>query len=109
MKKFLAILLVLFAWCGIALAAVDVNTAGDAELQKIKGIGSVKAKAILDERKKNGPFKSLEDVAARVKGIGDKTIADWKKSGEVVAGPAAPAAAKDAGKDSKAPPLPPKK
>jgi competence ComEA-like helix-hairpin-helix protein len=86
MKSIISALVVFFAWISLAFAAVDINSANEAELDKIKGVGPAKAKAIADERKKNGPFKSLDDVAARVKGIGDKTVAEWKKSGEVTVG-----------------------
>jgi len=110
MRRFLGFLVALCAWIGVALAAVDINTASEAELDKLKGIGPAKAKAIAAERKKNGPFKSLDDVAARVKGIGPKTVADWKKSGAVTAGSvpagAAPAAAPSV---PPAPPAPPTK
>ncbi len=86
MKAILAVLLAWFAWASLALAAVDINSATEAELDRIKGVGPAKAKAIAAERAKNGPFKNLDEVAARVKGIGAKTVAEWKKSGSVVAG-----------------------
>ena len=85
-KSLIALLVMFFAWVSLAFAAIDINSANQAELDKIKGVGPAKAKAIMDERKKNGPFKSLDDVATRVKGIGEKTVADWKKSGEVSIG-----------------------
>lgn len=59
----------------IALAGpVDVNSA-DAETiaAELKGIGLAKAKAIVEYRKKYGPFKSPEDLSL-VKGIGDRTV-----------------------------------
>jgi competence protein ComEA len=83
MKRILLALLAFFVTCGLAFAAVDINSADEAGLDVIKGVGPAKAKAIVEERKKNGPFKSLDDVAARVKGIGDKTVAGWKKDGSV--------------------------
>lgn len=52
---------------------VNINTADEAALTSLKGIGSVKAKAILEYRQKNGPFKTVDDLA-KVKGIGDKTV-----------------------------------
>ncbi|SIT46025.1 exported hypothetical protein [Paraburkholderia ribeironis] len=51
-------------------AAVEVNSADQAALESVKGIGPVHAKAIIDERTKNGPFKDADDLAARVKGLG---------------------------------------
>lgn len=54
-------------------AATNINTAGQADLEKLKGIGPVKAKAIIDYRTKNGPFKSLDDLQ-KVNGIGKATL-----------------------------------
>ncbi len=75
MKKILfacfAAFLMLFA--GLAAAAVDLNSATAAELDAVKGIGPAKAKAIIDYREKNGPFKSVDDLKG-VKGFGVKTI-----------------------------------
>jgi competence protein ComEA len=53
---------------------VNINTA-DAETisQELKGIGLSKAKAIVEYRKKHGPFKNPEDLSL-VKGIGDRTV-----------------------------------
>jgi competence protein ComEA len=101
MKRILLALFAFFVTCGLAFAAVDINSADEAALDAIKGVGPAKAKAIVEERKKNGPFKSLDDVAARVKGIGDKTVAGWKKDGSVSisGGTSAPAKA-DAKKDA---------
>ena len=73
MRKLLLLLVALFAFCGTAFAAVDLNTADQKALETVKGIGPVKAKAIIDYRTKNGPFKSAEDLD-KVKGFGAKTI-----------------------------------
>ena len=53
---------------------VDVNTA-DAETisAELKGIGLSKAKAIVEYRKKHGPFRSADDLTL-VKGIGERTV-----------------------------------
>jgi len=51
---------------------VNINTADEKELDTLPGIGPVKAKAILDYRKKNGQFKAKRDII-KVKGIGEKT------------------------------------
>jgi competence protein ComEA len=53
---------------------VDINTA-DAETisTELNGIGLSKAKAIVDYRKKHGPFRSAEDLSL-VKGIGERTV-----------------------------------
>jgi competence protein ComEA len=73
MKKFLLALLAIFALSGLAMGAVDLNTANQQQLETVKGIGPTKAKAIIDYRTKNGPFKSAEDLD-KVKGFGPKTI-----------------------------------
>ncbi|MGH8670811.1 MAG: ComEA family DNA-binding protein [Burkholderiales bacterium] len=60
--------------CNIALAAgLDLNTASEAQLEAIKGIGPVKARAIVEHRARHGPFKTLDELDA-VPGFGAKTI-----------------------------------
>ena len=53
---------------------VNINTA-DAETisAELKGIGLTKAKAIVEYRKKHGPFRSADDLSL-VKGIGERTV-----------------------------------
>ena len=74
-NRLLAMLLLAAALPLIAFAGpVNVNTA-DAETlsAELKGIGLAKAKAIVEYRKKYGPFKSADDLAL-VKGIGERTV-----------------------------------
>lgn len=54
---------------------VNINQADAMTISKnLKGIGLKKAEAIVEYRTKHGPFKKAEDLA-KVKGIGDKTVA----------------------------------
>lgn len=53
---------------------VNINSASAAELAQMKGIGTVKARAIVAYREQNGPFTSVDDLKG-VKGIGDRLIA----------------------------------
>ena len=60
---------------GQALAEkVNVNTADAATIDRVLvNVGPSKAQAIVDYRKQNGAFKSVEQLAS-VKGIGLKTV-----------------------------------
>ena len=73
MKKLSLLIVMLFASIQFAFAAVNLNTATQAELETLKGVGPAKAKMIIDDRTKNGPFKSVDDLD-RVKGFGMKSI-----------------------------------
>lgn len=53
--------------------AVNINTADEAGLQTINGIGPAKAKTIIQYRTENGPFQSIDDLK-KVSGFGDKTV-----------------------------------
>jgi competence protein ComEA len=79
MKKLMSLFVALMFVCGASFA-VDLNKATQAELEALKGIGDVKAKAIVDYRTKNGPFKSADDLD-KVKGVGKGIIA--KIAGDV--------------------------
>jgi competence protein ComEA len=64
------LLLPLFA----AAAPVDVNTADAETISKsLKGVGMSKAEAIIEYRKKHGPFKNADELTL-VKGIGERTV-----------------------------------
>lgn len=58
-------------------APIDINTATQAELEWLPGIGPVYARAILTYRETNGPFKKIEDILD-VPGIGPKTFEKFK-------------------------------
>ena len=93
MKRILITTLLFIAGIGMAAAAVNLNSASVEELDAVKGISPAKAKAIVDYRSKNGPFKSLDELKS-VKGFGDKSVA--KLQGELTVADAA--AAKPAAK-----------
>ncbi len=59
------------------IAKVNINTADETALTALKGIGKVKAKAILEYRQNNGPFKTVDELE-KVKGIGEKTVANLR-------------------------------
>ena len=52
---------------------VYVNRATAAQFDSLPGIGEIFAKRIVEYRKLNGPFVSIEDLK-KVEGIGDKTF-----------------------------------
>jgi competence protein ComEA len=52
---------------------LNINNATIEQLEKIKGIGRVKAQAIIDYRLQNGNFMTIEGLS-KVNGIGSETI-----------------------------------
>ncbi len=56
---------------------VNLNAADDSELQRLPGVGPAMAQRILDYRRKNGRFRSVEDLL-NVTGIGEKKFARLK-------------------------------
>lgn len=50
---------------------ININTATEAELDVLPGVGPSTAEAIVADREENGPFSTIEDLM-RVSGIGEK-------------------------------------
>ena len=106
MKKFALILAGWLLTMGLALAQVNINSATVEQLDGLKGIGPTKAQAIVDYRKKNGPFKSVDDLQ-NVPGIGPATLKDLR--GDVmISGTSRVPAAADKPAKTKAEPAAPK-
>jgi competence protein ComEA len=96
LKKLLMLCFAFMLSIGAAFAAVDVNTADQAALESVKGLGPVKSKAIIDERAKNGPFKDADDLATRVKGLGTKSVSNLEQNGLTIGGSSLPPSGKAA-------------
>lgn len=56
-----------------AVAALNINTATAAEIEKLPGVGKKSAAAIVAYRTEKGKFKTPKDLL-KVKGIGEKTL-----------------------------------
>jgi competence protein ComEA len=68
------------AWIIIAIGAsqafaleVDVNAASIEDLRSLRGVGPQLAERIVRERAR-GPYRDLEDLRARVRGLGERTV-----------------------------------
>ena len=70
----LAALLIAAGWSVALAGPVNVNTA-DAETisAELNGVGLSRANAIVEYRKQNGPFQSVDELL-NVKGIGERTL-----------------------------------
>jgi competence protein ComEA len=74
-NRTLAVIASLLLGSSLALAdTVDINSASAEQIsQGMVGIGKVKAASIVQDREKNGAFKSVDELT-RVKGIKSATI-----------------------------------
>ncbi|MBI4974802.1 MAG: helix-hairpin-helix domain-containing protein [Candidatus Omnitrophica bacterium] len=58
---------------------ININEAGMEELMRLKGIGDVTARRIVDYRADRGRFSSKEEIK-NVKGVGDKLFEEIRDS-----------------------------
>ena len=77
------ILVLGFGLAAAAQAAVDANTATTVELEAITGIGPALAARIVEERRKS-PFRSLDELRSRVRGVGEANLRKMRDSGLTV-------------------------
>jgi competence protein ComEA len=61
----------------VAAGLVNINTADQATLETLPGVGPVTAQAILDWRTENGAFTSVDELL-EVDGIGEVTLAELR-------------------------------
>jgi competence protein ComEA len=71
-----------------AAASVNLNSATQAQLETLPGVGAATAKRIIEYRQKNGGFKKIEELM-NVKGIGEKAFLKLKAHITVTAPPTA--------------------
>ena len=65
------------------LTPLDLNSATEAELMELPGIGEELARRIVEYRENNGPFSAVEDIM-QVSGIGESKFAGLKDRVTVV-------------------------
>jgi len=65
------------AKASVPSSPINLNTANEAQLESLPGIGPKAAGRILEFRQKNGGFKKIEDLM-NVKGIGEKNFLKLK-------------------------------
>jgi competence protein ComEA len=71
--------------CSLSVWAVDVNTATEAQLDSVKGLGPSSTARILQAREA-GAFKDWKDLMFRVKGIKKGTAHKLSSAGLTVNG-----------------------
>ncbi|WP_454056101.1 ComEA family DNA-binding protein [Cupriavidus sp. Marseille-Q8015] len=91
-----------FAWCGWAQADVDVNSADEATLTEVRGIGPAMARRIVEARQKDGAFRDVDDLADRVPGVGPKSAANLQDAGLTFGKPGPAGGARKEGKGATA-------
>lgn len=86
MKQFAATLTAAALTFWVAAAhGMEVNTATEADLDSLKGVGPATTARVLAERAK-GEFSGWADLMARVRGLRSATAAKWSEQGLTVNG-----------------------
>ena len=67
----------------IAVEKVDINTATQAQLEMLSGIGASTAAAIIEYREQHGAYQSVEALV-NVKGIGEKKLSKLANNLEAI-------------------------
>jgi hypothetical protein len=65
----------------------DLNHSPAHRLRLLRGLGPVRAAALVDERRRGGEFRSFEEVARRVHGLGPVTVGRLASCADLGAGP----------------------
>ena len=76
-------LAILLGLLSLAAQALEVNTANEAELDSVRGLGPAATARILEARAR-GSFKDWADLMQRVKGIKPRTAAKLSDAGLTV-------------------------
>ena len=76
----------LLCMASLLCAATEVNTANQAELEQVKGVGPQLSEQLLQERARGGAFAGWEDLVRRMKGVGPARAARLSAAGLRVAG-----------------------
>lgn len=60
-----------------AIGPIDLNRSSEVDLQMLPGVGVVMAKKIIDYRRKNGYFQTIDELN-NVVGVGPKRLERWR-------------------------------
>ena len=84
MKPAALLFAALLALSGAAAAAVDANRADETALMGVSGIGPAIAARIVAARREGGPFRDLDDLRERVRGVGEANVRKMAAAGLAV-------------------------